>query len=136
MVTYVLDTSAILRFFDNEAGASRVEAMLGDCFDDKCRVVVSAVNWGEVATKLFKKQRNSGYQTTLHELKSLGVEVLDATEERSVRSGLIKAQKKIPYADAFGIELAMSIPNSMLVTGDFDAKPAENEIKIEFLPRK
>lgn len=135
-MTYILDASAILRFLDNEAGADRVEAVMDDCMDGKCHVAISAVNWGEVATTLFKRQGPQNFEITLHELKSLGIEIVDATEERSVKSGLIKGQKKIPYADAFGIELTASIPNSVLITGDFDAKPAAREVKIEFLPKK
>jgi predicted nucleic acid-binding protein len=136
VVTYVFDASAILRFLDNEAGAARIEEVIAESMDGKCRIAVSAVNWGEVATKLFQKQGRQHFETTLADLQSLGFEVVNATPERSIRSGLIKAQRKIPYADAFGVELTASISESVLITADFDAKPAASAIKIEFLPKK
>jgi hypothetical protein len=40
------------------------------------------------------------------------------------------------YADCFGVELAMDSRDHILVTADFGAKPAENDIRIEFLPTK
>jgi hypothetical protein len=42
----------------------------------------------------------------------------------------------IPYADAFGVELAGDSTEHILVTADFDAKPAADRIRIEFLPPK
>jgi PIN domain nuclease of toxin-antitoxin system len=52
MVTFVLDASAILRFFDGEAGVVRVKEIFRSALRDECKVVVSAVNWGEVIGKL------------------------------------------------------------------------------------
>lgn len=136
MVTYVLDTSAILRYLDDEAGADRVSEIIADHLDGKCLIAVSAVNWGEVATKLFQRNGRHRFEAIFSDLQALGFDIVDATTSRAVKSGLIKAQKKIPYADAFGVELVASIPGSVLVTGDFDVKPVAHDIKIEFLPQK
>ena len=136
MVTYVFDASAILRFLDNEAGAARVEEIIADFMDGDCQIVISAVNWGEIATKLFQKQGRQRFETTLADLQAFGFDIVDATPDRSIKSGMIKAQMKIPYADAFGVELTSSISESVLITADFDVKPAAHEIKIEFLPKK
>lgn len=136
MVTYVLDASAILRFLDDEAGAARIEEVIADSMDGKCRIAVSAVNWGEVAAKLFQKKGKQGLERVFPDLEAFGFEIVDATATRAVNSGLIKAQKKIPYADAFSVELATSIPDGVLITADFDLKPAVHDLKIEFLPRK
>jgi predicted nucleic acid-binding protein len=136
VVTYVFDASAILRYLDDEAGAERVEAIINDYLDGTCQVVVSAVNWGEVATKLAQRYNKQQFEAVFAELQVLGLEVIPVTASRAIASGLFKAQKKIPYADAFGVELTASIPNSVLVTADFDVKPAAGDIKIEFLPKK
>ena len=52
-----------------------------------------------------------------------------------MRSALTHVTLKIPYVDSFAVELA-SQPNHILVTADFDFKPAANIISIEFLPTK
>ena len=54
MVTYVLDSSAILRFTDNEAGADRVQRILDKYLDGTALVAASALHWGEAANRLYK----------------------------------------------------------------------------------
>lgn len=135
-MTNVLDASAILRFLDNEAGAARVDAAIADFLDGRCGIAISAVNWGEVATTLFRKSGMRRLEEIFADLDSFGFQIVDATPERAIRAGLLKAQKKIPYADAFAVELAASIANSVLLTADFDLKPAAHDVKIEFLQKK
>lgn len=133
MVTYVFDASAVLRYIDDEAGAARVHELINDHLDGECHIAISAVQWGEIAAKLAK---NSDFEETFAELQMLGFRIVPATADRATKSGLLKVHKKISYADAFGVELAQSIPESVLVTADYDAKPAATMIKIEFLPTK
>jgi len=134
--TFVLDTSAIIRYLEREAGSSRVNHVLKQCSDRQCRVLVSAVNWGELATKLYNNHSPAVQEFTMKTLLSLGIEVVAATAERAVNSGRIKARLAVPYADAFGVELALDSPNRTLITADFDVKPAASEVNIEFLPAK
>jgi hypothetical protein len=42
-------------------------------------------------------------------------------------------RRKIPYADAFEVELASDSADHVLLTADFDVKPAACDVKIEFL---
>jgi hypothetical protein len=69
-------------------------------------------------------------------LLTLGIEIIPATADRAFRCGQIKARLSIPYADSFGVELAHEFLGSLLITADFDVKPAASEIQIEFLPTK
>lgn len=55
MVTYVLDASAVLRFLDGEAGVDRVKEIFRLALKDECKVVLSAINWGEVFGKLHQR---------------------------------------------------------------------------------
>jgi predicted nucleic acid-binding protein len=136
MVTYVLDASAILRYLDSEAGADRVEEIIKDHLGGSNRIIVSAVHWGEIASVTWKRHGIETVEKVFFRLFAFGFEVIPATAERAVQSGLIKAQKKIPYADAFGVELASDSPDHVLLTADFDVEPAKHDINIEFLPAK
>ena len=136
MVTYVFDTSALLRYLDDEPGAGRVAQLIEDHLDGKCKIAISAVHWGEVAGKLFQRKGQQHFRVIFAELESIGFDIVAATAGRAVNSGLIKAGIKIPYADAFGVDLASDSPEHVLVTADFDVKPAAQDVKIEFLPRK
>jgi hypothetical protein len=66
----------------------------------------------------------------------LQIEPVSATAERATRSAIIKVSRSIPYADAFGAELASDSTRHILITADFDFRPAEDDIAIEFLPPK
>jgi predicted nucleic acid-binding protein len=59
-----------------------------------------------------------------------------ATGERALRAAAIKIDRKIAYADAFALDLAMDSPDHVLVTADYDFKAVAGLARIEFLPLK
>ncbi len=136
MVTFVLDASAVLRYLDDEAGAGRVEAILTAHLDGRSAVVISAIHWGEVMGILWKRHGLEAAESTMRDLRSMRFAIVAATAERSQRAAVIRHKLRMPYADAFGVELAGDSPEHIFVTADFDAKPAEKHISIEFLPTK
>ena len=82
MMTTVLDASSILRYLDDEAGAERVTALLEKCLEGKTRVLVSSVQWGEVASLVCKRRGTPFVDALLAGLLVLGVEVIPATQDR------------------------------------------------------
>jgi predicted nucleic acid-binding protein len=136
MVTYVLDSSAILRYLDDESGAPRVADIIKGHIAGRHRAIISVIHWGEVAGVTCKAHGLRAVELVLSRLISFGLGIVDVTPERAVRAALIKVRRKIAYADAFGVELALDQPDHVLVTSDFDLKAAAQEVKIEFLPRK
>jgi len=136
MVTYVLDSSAILRYLDDEAGAARVAEIIKSHLAGKCEAIVSALHWGEVAGITCKLHGKAAMELVLSRLSSFGLQIVAADAERAVRSSLIKLNSDIPYVDAFGVELASESRNRVFVTADFDFKAASHDVKIEFLPAK
>src|ERR1700733_103911 len=136
MGTYVLDASAILRYLDDEAGAERVEQIIKGHIAGKNLVAISAVHWGEIAGVAWKRHGEAGMRAALSRLSAFGFEIVDVTAERAVHSAVIKNNRKIPYADAFGVDLAGDSADHVLVTADFDVKPAKQDGRIEFLPLK
>ena len=136
MVTYVLDASAILRYLDRESGFDRVSEILKQHLAGHVRVVMSAVHCGEVAGVTCKNHGRATLDLVLARLFAFGIEIVPANAERAIRSALIKFERRIPYADAFGVELASESSEHILVTADFDLKAAAHDVKIEFLSRK
>jgi predicted nucleic acid-binding protein len=136
MVTYVLDSSAILRYLDNEAGAERVAEIIKSHLAGRCAAMISALHWGEIAGITCKAHGKSATELVLSRLSAFGFEVIPADAERAVRASLIKLKRQIPYVDAFGVELAAEERDRVFVTADFDFKPASRDVKIELLPAK
>ncbi len=136
MTAYVLDSSALLRYIDNEAGADRIERILGACVEGKAEVCISAVQWGEVAGNLRKRLGASQETRILSTLLPSESEIAPASAERAVHAAEIKVDRKISYADAFAIELAMDSTDHVLVTADYNFKAVDDLARIEFLPVK
>ena len=135
MVTYALDASALLRFIDKEAGAEQVRVILQGLVSGKHRVLVCALYWGEVAGNLYRKKGLEVQQQVMDRFSYLGLEFVPATPDRAIRAAILKAELRIPYVDAFGVELAQSTP-CIFVTADYDLKAAANRAEILFLPKK
>ena len=136
MTFYVLDASALFRYIDNESGAERVEQILGACVAGAGEVCVSAVQWGEIAGNLRKRLGASEERRILSSLLPSESEIVAVSGERAVRAAGIKVDRKVSYADAFALELAMSFSDHVLVTADYDFESVADLARIEFLPAK
>ena len=133
---YVLDASAILRYLDDEPGAARVEKCIARHIAHRDQIAISAVQWGEVAGILLKRHGVSAAEESLADLQTLDFDLVAATAARAQRAGFLGRHLKLPYADAFAVELASDSPDRVLLTADYDFKLAAREVKIEFLPSK
>ena len=134
-MTYVLDSSAVLRYLDAEAGASRVAEIITNHLAGSCQVVISATHWGEIAGVTAKLRGIQAMELVLERLQAFGFLIVPADAHRCLRAALIRLNRQIPYVDAFGVELAEA-EDRVLVTADFDFKAASRDVKIEFLPAK
>jgi predicted nucleic acid-binding protein len=95
---------------------------------------MSAVQWGEIVKVVTVRRGPETIPILARYLAQIGFEIVAASAERAERSALLGLKHKIPYADAFGVELASD--SHILVTADFGVKSAEHAIRIEFLPTK
>jgi PIN domain nuclease of toxin-antitoxin system len=136
MVTYVLDSSAVLRYLDGEAGADRISEIIEARLSGACDAVICALHWGEIAGLVCRRHGVTTMEKVLSRLNSLGVVATTVDGDRAVRAALIKMKRAIPYVDAFGIELTGDPVDRIFVTADYDFKPASRDVKIEFLPKK
>jgi PIN domain nuclease of toxin-antitoxin system len=136
MTMYVLDSSALIRYIDDEAGADRVEEILSACAGLRVNAAVSAVQWGEVAGNLRKRFGALEEKRILSALLPSEAEIVPADGERAVRAAALRVDRKIAYADAFAVNLAMDSPDHLLVTADYGFKDVADLARIEFLPQK
>ncbi len=136
MTVYILDSSAVIRYIDSEAGADRVNALLKACVAGQAEVRISAVQWGEVAGNLRKRLGALQQRRILSSFLPSESEIVAASAERAVRAAEIKVDRKIAYADAFALELAMESADHVLVTADYGFKAVDDLARIEFLPAR
>jgi predicted nucleic acid-binding protein len=136
MVTYILDSSAILRYLDGEGGAGRVSEIIKGHLAGRCEVVVAALHWGEVAGITARVHGRKAMDLVLSRLLAFGFQIVPASADRAVAAALIRVDRGLSYVDAFGPELATASPDGVFVTADFDFKAVDRDVKIEFLPKK
>lgn len=135
-MSFVLDASAVLRYLDGEAGTDRVGDILDQHAFGTAEAIISAMHWGEVIGIFYKRHGIHEAESRIARLRALELTVAPVTGERAERGAKIKLQHRIPYVDALAVELAANTPECVLVTADFDMKPAESFLAIEFLPTK
>jgi predicted nucleic acid-binding protein len=136
VTVFILDSSAVLRYIDNEAGADRVGEIFMSCVQGQTRMRISALQWGEIAGRLRKRLGPPAAVRVLESLLPLELEIVPATAERAVRAAGMRLDRKIPYADAFALDLAIGSADHILVTADYDFKVVADLARIEFLPAK
>ncbi|MGC2638831.1 MAG: PIN domain-containing protein [Acidobacteriaceae bacterium] len=143
MKTFVLDASAVLRFTDKEPGYERVLKLLQAAARGEVRLLISAVNWGEIVHAVAKRCGPQA-QPILDNLASLPMAVVPVDAGAASRAAQFKFLYKVPYADAFAGALALTpsaaeepTETATLVTADNDFRSVPDiKLEIEFLPGK
>lgn len=134
MATKVLDSWALIAFFEDEPAADEVEKLLVKAEAGTHKLLLSVVNWGEIYYNTMRKVSQEAAEQKVREIAGLTIELVPVeTDLHLVRQAAIyKATKKLSYADAFAAALA-KLRNAELVTGDSEFKEVEGEIKIGWL---
>ena len=129
MKTYVLDASALLVFLRDGPGASKVGQLLKEAVRGCAHVLMSAVNYGEVYGLILRQFGSEQALGSVHAVRPLPVEVLDATLQRALKAAEVKAEYTLYYADCFAAGLAIEC-KAILVTSDSDFRKLGHGIPV------
>jgi ribonuclease VapC len=129
---YVLDSFAFLAYLTDESAAERIENLITDAKREKCRLLLSLINLGEI---LYITERRGGIskaQDTLSLLRQLPIEILPADEQSVLSAAHIKANHVMSYADAF-VVAASQREGAIILTADQEFQSVEEMVTIEWL---
>ncbi len=129
MKTYVLDASALMTFFEDRAGAGKVEELLAKAAEAKQPLAMSVVNWGEVYYSVWRARGAKAAEAKLQEIAQLPIEIVGVDMELGKLAASLKAQFDLPYADSFAAALAQA-RMAILVTSDKDFERVGTALKI------
>lgn len=132
MVAKVLDAWALMAFFKGESAGAAVEELIQKASEDKVRIFLSVINWGEFYDGMWRAGGKQVAQDAAGDLSRLPIEIVDADLPLAQQAAIYKATNKMSFADAFAAALAKD-KKAELVTGDLEFKPLEKEIKIFWL---
>jgi predicted nucleic acid-binding protein len=131
----VLDSWALIAFFQDEPAAKAVEELLVAAEEGSHRLLLSVVNWGEVYYDTMRSVSQEAAEVVAREMAGYRIEVVgvDGKDLQLARQAAIyKATRRMSYADAFAAALART-RDAELVTGDREFKVVEGEVKIAWL---
>jgi ribonuclease VapC len=123
--TRVLDSWAILEWINGRQPASdSVDALLAEAEGGRARLLMSAINAGEIYYFLRKNYSDALAESWRESAPALPVTIEVPTAEDIWSAASIKGRFPISYADAFAAALAQKY-NCPLVTGDPEFRTVE-----------
>jgi len=137
MATKVLDSWALMAFLHDEPAAEEVEKLLVKAAEDKHKLLLCVVNWGEIYCSIARAEGEAIAEQKAADLATLALELVPVDDDLQLvrEAARLKASKKMAYADCFAAALAR-LRNAELVTGDPEFKEVESEVKVAWLGKR
>lgn len=131
---FVLDSFAVLAYFDGENSALIVRDVLKTVEVGRAEVYLSIMNLGEIAY-IFERERGLAMaQQVLGVIDQLPIQQIELTRDRVLAAAHMKASYRMSYADAFVVAAALEL-DATILTGDPEFKTVEKLVKINWLSR-
>jgi predicted nucleic acid-binding protein len=136
MAAKVLDSWALMAFLSDEPAAEEVERLLVKAAEDKNKLLLCVVNWGEIYYSIARADGEAVADQKAAELATLAIELVPVGDDLQLvrEAARLKAVKKMAYADCFAAALA-KLRNVEVVTGDPEFKEVESEVKVAWLQK-
>ncbi len=129
---YVLDTSALFAFLDDEDGAGVVEDLLKKAQKGEIGIIVPLSCLGEVYYITKQRKGVEEAKKVTATVKEFPVELAGLSEEEILFASDFKADYSISLADSYVAGIA-SLYKAIVVTKDPEFKEIEKDKKLEFL---
>ena len=130
---YLLDTSAIFAFTDNEEGADKVQKILERAQKEELLVCLSAMSIMELYYVTYQEVGTEQATGIVIRTRSLPIKELPLTEDLILPAGELKARYQISVADAW-IAATSKIHGLTLIHKDPEFEPLKEELDVMELP--
>jgi len=137
MANKVLDSWALVAFFEDEPAASQVEEVLDQASTNQHRLFLSAINWAEIYYSTMREVSQEAADRHAEIIAQLPIEIVGLTDDLHLarQAAIFKARHRLSLADAFAAALAKE-KRAELLTGDPEFRVLEGEIKLHWLNLK
>lgn len=132
---FVLDTSALLTFIEQEDGCATIENILQQARQRKSRIYLSFISFMELYYITWQEKGEHTAREVMVMLQSLPVERVDSNARLTLSAGRIKAKHRLSVADAFIAATAIE-KEAVLVHKDPELAVIAQYIEIFELPYK
>jgi ribonuclease VapC len=130
--TIVLDSYALLAYFEKEAGWEEVAQLLADAAADRCALQCCVVNWGEVlyiTERVYGADKADAVEAVMDDLP---IEIVDADRVLTREAARLKVDGGLAYADCFAAGLAL-MADGEVVTSDPEFEAVEDRVAVRWL---
>jgi ribonuclease VapC len=134
MANRVLDSWALIAFFEDEPAAEAVEELLDQASREKHRLFMTSINWAEVYYNTMREVSQEAAEEHARIISTLPIDIVGIGDDLRLarHAAIYKASHRISLADAFAAALAKE-KKAELVTGDTEFRSLERELKIKWL---
>ncbi|SDR74688.1 type II toxin-antitoxin system VapC family toxin [Opitutus sp. GAS368] len=134
MANRVLDSWALMAFFEDESAAEAVEELLDQASRGKHKLFLTSINWAEVYYSTMRETSQDVAEQHAQIIASLPIEIVGIGDDLKLarQAAIYKATYRLSLADAFAAALAKE-KKAELVTGDQEFKALDKEIKMLWL---
>lgn len=137
MAARVLDSWALMAFFEDEPAAAEVERYLDEAESTGNELLLTAINWGEVYYSVMRAASQAEAERIAAEMGTMPVQIVPAGEDLRLtrQAAVYKATRRMSYADCFAAAAAR-LHGLELLTGDPEFRQVAGEIAIHWLPTR
>jgi len=128
----VLDSYAVIAYFENEVGAKKVEELLWQAELGKRLLLMSIINWGEVYYALYRSKGESKAEESILTMDQLPISLVNVDRSTTYQAARLKARYSVALGDCFAAALAIA-NKSQVLTGDPEFKNLKGEVSISWL---
>ena len=128
----LFDSFAILKYYQDETGADKVEKLLRSAQRGLLNTFMSEINLGEVYYLTIRRTGLEPAKENLEQLLNLPIKIISPSSEIILRAAEIKAPYAISYADCFAVATAEQLSAS-IITGDPEFKKVESLVSVDWI---
>lgn len=131
MKRLVFDTSALLAFLEDGAGADKVEELLWNATTKQQPITMSVASWGLLYKQILHKYGERLANEKFGQLQNLPLKLVQVDSSIAQKGALLSEKHKLSYLDSLAAATAQ-LNKAVLVTanGAFRALDAELKVSI------
>ena len=132
MKSILFDAFAVLKFYQDEPGADKVEKLIISSSQDDMQAFISEINLGEVYYMTIRRLGLEPAKNLLEQFFEMPIRVISPSSDIILSASETKAEYAISYADCFAVATALRFSAS-IITGDPEFKKVKHFVKIEWV---
>ena len=128
-VSKVLDSYALIAFFEDEPGADFVRSLLLEAESGSLKLVMCVVNLGEIWYSIARSVSPAQADALSEEIQGMSIEIVDADWRLTYQAAIFKSRGGLSFADCYTAALG-KLRLAEVVTGDTEFQKLKGEITI------